>query len=253
MTFLAVDIGNTNTKTAVTEGDDIYEIISFPTSRLISDSAQKDFSELEKIIEKYNPSGLIIASVVAGAAEKYTAFCKTKENLKNPVFVSGELKFRYSFPEAVKKEIGADILATNAACDALWGDCILVDAGTAITFQILENHVFRGGIICAGLGMTAKALHYETSLLPEVELEIPDELIGFNTVSCIQSGIMYGNACMIEGMIERIENHYQKKFTVIATGGSVVKLNSLMKKPFDKIENNLVFKGLNIIYNDNRF
>jgi type III pantothenate kinase len=252
MVILAVDIGNTNIKTAFVEDYNLIDTIAVATDNFKTNNAKDYLLSVSERINNYKPQGLIISSVVKGQGEKYADFFK-KFGLNKPVFVSGDLQYRYRFPDKYKNEIGGDILATTAACDAFYGDCILVDTGTAITFQVLENHIFRGGIICAGINMMAKALKEGTSLLPAVAPEIPDELLSFDTVKCIQSGLMYGQAAMIDGMLERIEKHFGKKFTTVATGGDTAKISSLIKKPFDKIENDLIFKGLNVIYNDNCF
>ena len=253
--ILAVDIGNTMTKAAFVDKDKVVARLgAFQTKELLENDFwmgnDASVANISKHIADYKPEGIIISCVLTGQGRQYTDTCR-EMGFSNTLFVNGDLKYRFSFPEKYKNEIGSDILATCAAADALYGDCIIVDMGTAITFQVIENHIFRGGIIGAGLGMMAQALNKGTSLLPEVETKVPDEFIGFDTVKCIQSGIMHGQASMIDGMIEKTEKYFQKKFTTIATGGDVHKIGGLLKKPFDVTDDDLLFKGLGIIYDDN--
>lgn len=248
MILLAVDIGNTNTKIALMKEEKITARIVEPTSL---DYALRLKNLVAQMIRNQMPDGVIVANVVSGKEIDFMNICE-QLNLQNVLFVNGSLKYNYVIPEKYKDGIGADILATNAAANAIHKNCIVVDIGTAITFQVLEGSTFKGGIITAGLDMLADILHNSTSLLPRVNVDIPDEFIGFDTVKCIQSGIMYGQASMIEGIIGRIEKIFESKFYTIATGKSAKSIDKLMSRHFDSVNNDLIFNGLRIIYHDNQ-
>lgn len=146
-------------------------------------------------------------------------------------------------------QLGADTVAEAAAvinkyrCPA-----IICDLGTATVMAVIDkNKNFNGVIIAAGVGSTSETFSKNTALLPHVSIEQPKKLIGKNTVNSVQSGLIYGTAAMIDGLIERIEREIGEKTTVIATGKMTNKIIPHCDRDII-ISDNLVFEGLRLIY-----
>ena len=128
---------------------------------------------------------------------------------------------------------------------------IVVDMGTATTMVVVdEAGCFIGGCICPGVKISLDALTQRTALLPGLQLDKPKHTIGRNTVECMRSGIMYGTASMIDGMLERLEEELGAKTTVIATGGIAQFIIPLCRSQIH-YEKNLILKGLAHIYREN--
>jgi type III pantothenate kinase len=124
--------------------------------------------------------------------------------------------------------------------------------GTATTMTVLdETGALIGGCICPGVKISLDALTERTALLPGLQLDQPKKAIGRNTIDCMRSGIMMGNACMLDGMVERMEAELGQKCTVVATGGIAKFIVPLCKTPmiYDK---DLIVKGLAALYRDNK-
>ena len=127
----------------------------------------------------------------------------------------------------------------------------LLDMGTATTMDVVdENGNFIGGCIIPGIRISLEALTSKTAQLPGINLDKPGKVIGKNTVDCMRSGIMYGTAAMIDGMLDRMEEEIGKSTTVIATGGVSRYVVPLCRREI-KLEKDLLLKGLNILYHKN--
>ena len=129
---------------------------------------------------------------------------------------------------------------------------IVVDMGTATTMVVLdETSALIGGCICPGVKISMDALTGRTALLPGLQLDQPKRAIGRNTIDCMRSGIMLGNACMLDGMVERMEAELGMKTTVVATGGIAKFIVPLCKQEmiYDK---DLIIKGLAALYRENK-
>lgn len=246
--LLTIDIGNTKIWAALLDKDKIVQKAkTFTDTDLATDKYYTFFAEF---LRDSQVEAAVVSSVVAGLADKIT---KALNRLGIKVMpVSADLDLGFKVPKGSEKTIGGDILSTNAAAADMFGDAIIIDAGTATTFQVLTDKKFVGCVIATGLSMSAKALAADTSLLPLVEIKKPDSVIGLDTVSCMQSGILYGHAAMIDGIVVRIEEALGCPFKTIGTGGAAVILNSCLGRPFDVIDNDLIFKGLKIIYSKNK-
>ena len=129
---------------------------------------------------------------------------------------------------------------------------IVVDMGTATTMVVLDkNGALIGGCICPGVKISMDALTERTALLPGLQLDQPKKAIGRNTIDCMRSGIMMGNACMLDGMVQRMEEELGAKATVVVTGGIAKFVIPMCRTPmiYDK---DLLVKGLAALYRDNR-
>ena len=250
--LFAVDVGNTSVNFALMDNETVIKADVLPSS---SDCSADFYASVFKSLVGSSPiDGTVLASVNKELDE--IILSALKKITPNVMKVSSSLNFNFAIPLKCKESIGADILATNEAAVSLFDDCIIVDIGTATTLQIIKEKAFIGAIIAPGLQMSAKALYEGTSLLPEVDFVKPEKVIGTDTIHCIQSGVIYGGASMIEGLIARTLEELGEINTpnvkIIATGKSAGLIGKIMKKPFDIIDDSLVFKGLSMIYNCNK-
>jgi type III pantothenate kinase len=149
-------------------------------------------------------------------------------------------------------EIGSDLMCNvMAAFSRFRGPVIVVDFGTALTFTVVDQKgEIMGVTIVPGLQTAIKSLFMNTSKLPEVELKLPESVLGKNTIHAIQSGVLYGYTGLVKGMLEAIRNETELKFTVVATGGLSSILTSL-EGVFDEVDRNLTLEGLRLITESN--
>ncbi|MBQ8599728.1 MAG: type III pantothenate kinase [Oscillospiraceae bacterium] len=220
---LAVDIGNTNIVLGCFHGDTIHFIARIATER--NRTAEQYAAEIKSIIQLYdrdpkNIDGSIISSVVPPlttvlkhAVERITG--------KTPMIVGPELESGVSVKIDEPSQLGADLLvAAVAAMKRYPLPQIIIDMGTATTFSVINKQgEYLGGSIMAGVGLALNALSSGTAQLPAIDLSKPKKACGSNTVDCMTSGVIYGNAAMVDGMIDRLEEELGEKATVIATGG----------------------------------
>lgn len=252
--ILAVDIGNTN----ITLGGFVGEEIRF-ISRLATDPRRTgdqyavelydvmrlsgaDISELE---------GCVIASVVPSVGSAVFDAVQKLSGLE-PVVVGPGVKTGVNIKIDNPAQLGADLVAGAAGALGKYPmPCVIVDMGTATTLSVLdENGTFLGGSIAAGVGLTLNALTQNTALLSAIPIEAPENVIGRNTVECMQSGLVLGTAAMIDGLVRRIENELGKKCTVVATGGRAKQIVRHCDGSFI-LDENLLLDGLIKIYHKN--
>ena len=201
--LLAIDIGNTN----ITLGAFRDNILSF-TARLATDhlkTADQYAIEIKDILELYSLSysdieDCIISSVVPSVGDSISrAVAKLCDIF--PLMLGPGVKTGLNIKIDNPAQLGADLVAgAVGAIDAYKMPCVIIDMGTASTVSVLDrNAVFLGGMIAAGVRLTLKALTENTSQLPSIPLEAPKAAIGSNTVECMQSGLIYGTAAMLDG------------------------------------------------------
>jgi type III pantothenate kinase len=195
--------------------------------------------------------GIVIASVVPPLDPTLAAMTRRYFH-REAMFVTPAtdtgLKILYDNP----REVGADRVVNGvAAYHALGGPCIVVDLGTAITFDAVSRAgEYLGGIICPGIGIAATGLFTRTARLPMVDFREPDRLIGTNTVASIQAGLYYGVIGMIDGILDRMVAEMGQDTRVIGTGGQAG-LVARGSRKLKEIDEDLTLKGLALIWERN--
>ena len=150
------------------------------------------------------------------------------------------------------REVGADLIANAAGALTLYKAPIIVVAlGTATAFAIVSEDGYLGGVVAPGIGISAEALYTRTAALPRVELARPKKTIGTNTQAAMQSGLIFGWAGLIEGIVNRIQKELGEKATVVATGG-YADIIAKETKSIDEVNPNLTLIGIKVIHDMNR-
>ena len=253
--LLVLDIGNTNTVIGIYDRDQLVANWRLSTHHArTSDEWGVEVSSLLALegLGREAVSAAIISSVVpplTGAlAEMIEALFRTEPLQVGPGVKTG-VKILCENP----LEVGADRIVNSVAALALVpGPAIVVDFGTATTFDALSSRgEYLGGAIVPGLQIAAESLFSRTAKLPRVEVRKPPRLIGRNTIHCIQSGLYYGYAAMVNGLIRRMRTELEGEAKVIVTGG-LARLIAPELEGVDRHEPNLTLEGLRIIYQKNR-
>lgn len=253
--LLAVDIGNSHTVIGVIENDRARN-----TFRITTDRQKTDWEYALVLgglsgamgVERDSVEGAIISSVVPETTSNVARAIELTFGVK-PLVVGKGVKTGVNILIDDPATAGADLIVAAAGALKLYAPPIIVfDLGTATTVMALDaKGSFRGGAIMPGVRLSLNALSGGTSQLPFIDLDSPKKCIGTNTVDCMKSGSIYGNAAMMDGMIDRFEAELGSKTTVIATGGLAP---SVAKYCFHDIiiEDDLIFTGLIAIWNRNR-
>lgn len=221
--ILALDIGNTNITIGVYKGKKLLFV-----SRMATDCSRMEDQyaiELRDILDIYGISlkeieGAAISSVVPPVTTYMVRAVRRLTGVE-PVCVGPNTKTGIQVKIQQPELVGADLLVgCVAAAEMFHGPTIILDMGTATTLVLLDrDRGMRGGCIFPGVGISMDALTRRTAQLPSISLEAPDRVVCDNTVDCMRSGIIYGTACMIDGLVERMEEEIGEKCHVVATGG----------------------------------
>lgn len=253
--ILVVDIGNSNVVIGGVEGEKIlFE------ARLRTDTTKTSDEyaiDLKSILDIYNVSdecieGSIIASVVPQVLNTIqTALMKLTG--KKALVVGPGLKTGLNIAIDNPSQTGADlVVGCVAALREHKAPLIVIDMGTATTMVVLDkNGSLIGGSISPGVKISMDALTGGTALLPGLQLDQPKRAIGRNTTDCMRSGIMLGTACMLDGMVERMEEELGYKTKVVVTGG-IAKFVVPMCKHEMTYDKDLLVKGLAALYRENK-
>ena len=216
---LCFDIGNTKTACALYDNSVLYEVFDYPTCETIT--ASKLIYKLSICSDPLNTKkieGMAFSSVVTQKNKEYMDFAG-ELNLKKVVKIDPNCKLNVPIHYNLSK-LGSDRIANIEEAYAIYGkNVIVVDIGTAITFDIIKDGIFIGGLILPGLHSAFESLNRDTDAIGDVKFDIPDAIIGNNTGDCIKSGIYFGWIAMIEGLFEKIKLSYKQDFTLVLTGG----------------------------------
>ena len=253
--ILTVDIGNSNIVLGCAQGDKILHVVRMHTDPLkTSDEywAQLQMQLQARGIDSSTIEGSIIASVVPQVLNSFqTAILKLTG--KPSLVVGPGLKTGLNIRIENPNQLGADLVVGAVAALKLYKPpLVVVDMGTATTLVVLdENGTLVGGAICPGVQMSLNALTENTALLPGIQLDKPKRAIGRNTVDCMRSGIMYGTADMLDGLIDRMRKELGKEVTVVCTGGLARFVTPLCRNPMH-YEKDLLTQGLLHLYRENK-
>ena len=253
--ILAVDVGNSNIVIGCMEGQKIvFEARIRTDATKTSDEYCVDLKNILDIygIKREAVEGAILASVVPQVLNSIKTAIK-KLTGHTCLVVGPGLKTGLNIKIDNPSQTGADLVVGSvAALREHKPPLIVVDMGTATTMAVVDKTgAMIGGCICPGVKISMDALTERTALLPGLQLDQPKNAIGKNTIECMRSGIMMGNACMLDGMVERMEEELGEKTTVVATGGIAKFVIPMCRTPiiYDK---DLLIKGLAALYRDNK-
>lgn len=253
--LLAIDIGNTNIVIGGIKDNQIVFEARIATDRSkTSDQYAVDIKDILSLfdVKAEDIQDCIISSVVPPVFNSVrTGILKVTG--KSPMVVGPGLKTGLKIHMDNPAQVGSDrIVIAVAALAEYKPPLILMDLGTATTLEVVgEDNSYLGGCIIPGVRISLDALTSRTAQLPGIRLERPKRVIGKNTVDCMRSGIMYGTAAMMDGMLDRIEGELGTSATVVATGGIAQFIIPLCHREI-KLEKDLMLKGLNLIYQKNK-
>jgi type III pantothenate kinase len=253
--LLAIDIGNTNIKIGIFDGDELRATWNVTTG--IHRTADEYGGVLLNLMERKKVSsskitGIALCSVVPPLVPAFVELCRKYLDCE-PLVVEAGVKTGMRIRLDNPREVGSDRVVDAVAAQHLYGKpLIIVDLGTATTFSVVSQEGdYLGGAIAPGIVIATEALYTRTAALPRIRLSRPEQAIGRNTVAAMQSGIIFGHVGLIEGMIRRIEQELGSKAKVIATGGQAYFL--AQEIPIIEIVNpDLTLIGLRLIYEMNR-
>ncbi len=245
--LLILDIGNTNITVGMYRAEKLVKVENIPSDTTLP--FETYYKLFYKMVEGYDISDCMICSVVDEITnlikDVVDKVCNTDSKILTYKSYS-QIKLKTDRPETIGADRIANVLYTYK--HNLF-PAIIVDIGTATTFDVInKNGEFIGGVIMPGLNLQLKALNLYTSKLPYISLKNSEEAIGYDTETCILSGVVRGHSCAIEGLYEQCikELGYDVKF--IGTGGNAPLVAEYMSKKFDITDANLTLEGIRFAY-----
>lgn len=253
--LLAIDVGNTNTVFSVHDGKTF--LAEWRCETVHQRTADEYYTWLSQLMQLTGITDkidrVIVSSVVPRVVFNIRLLCDKYYNCRPVVVGKPDCDLGVDVRVDEGTHVGADRLVnTVGAFDRYGGDLIVVDFGTATTFDVVDQDgAYIGGVIAPGVNLSIAALHEAAAALPHIDVTMPDRVIGTNTVACMQSGVFWGYIGMIEGICKQIRNEHPRPMTVIGTGG----LASLFERGtdlFDTLDADLTMHGLVLIEALNR-
>ena len=253
--IFTMDIGNTNIKTALFDGEKMVKYWRVSTNKIYTSDEYGILLCNLFAHEGLSPDvveGVIISSVVPTINFTIEHMCQNYFHV-TPMFVVPGIKTGINIGYDNPRELGSDRIANAVAAYAEYGaPCIFIDFGSATTFGVVgEGGKFLGGSIFPGVKLASEALVSGTAKLPRFELIRPETVIGRSTQTNLQSGMFYGYVGMVRNIVRKMKQELGQEAMVVATGGMAV-LFAEDAKCIDKLDGLLTLKGLRLIYERNR-
>ncbi len=246
--ILLVDIGNSNVVFAFAENDKIVKTFRFKSFQ--DKTSDEYYILIKSMIDLCPVEDVIISSVVPIITSALKKMFKKHYNIETKILGPG-IKTGIQLKVDDPKTVGADLICDCAGAMKHSNEAIIVDLGTATKYIHVKNNVFLGCSIAPGVAISMKALVNNAALLPNIELVSPKKVISTNTIACMQSGVIFGAASQVDGMISRIKKELNNpNITVVATGG----LSSIIVPLCENeiiLDEHLTLNGLLEIYNKN--
>jgi type III pantothenate kinase len=252
--LLCIDTGNTNSVFSIWDGESFLSHWRISTDH--RRTADEYFVWLQTMISLRHFDLDIDACIISTTAPRVLfnlrVLCNRYFNTRPLVVGKPETKLPVPPRVDFGTVVGPDRLVnTVAAFDRHGPDLIVVDFGTATTFDVVDTDgAYIGGVIAPGVNLSLEALHMAAAALPHVDVTMPERVIGTNTVACIQSGIFWGYIGLTQGIVDKIRQERGRAMKVIATGGLAPLFNQGFDL-FDAIEDDLTMHGLRLIYDYN--
>lgn len=253
--LLAIDCGNTNTVFSIWDGTRF--LCTLRTATEHQRTADQYFVWFKTLLAHHGIaaeiSDVIISSTVPRVVFNLRVFSDRYFGCRPLVVGKPDCRLPVDVRVDAGTQVGPDRLVnTVAGYDLFGGDLIIVDFGTATTFDVVDSDgAYIGGAIAPGVNLSLQALHEAAAALPHIDVTRPDRVIGTNTVDCMQSGVFWGYVGLINGLCERIRAERGRDMKVIATGG-LAPLFQQGTDMFDMFEDNLTMHGLTVIHAYNR-
>ena len=246
--ILLVDVGNTNIVFGFSDLNKVNKTFRFKT--LTDKTSDEYYILIKSMLDMYEITDVIISSVVPIVTSALKKLFFTYYNIDAKVVGQG-IKTGIQLKVDDPKTVGADMVCDCMGAMLYTNEAIVIDLGTATKYIYVKNNVFLGCSIAPGVSISMKALVNNAALLPSIEMQSPKKVISTNTISCMQSGVIFGSACEVDGMIDRIKEEVgNPNVTVIATGGLSKIIIPLYRNEI-KTEANLTLDGLLQIYKKN--
>ncbi|GAW36171.1 type III pantothenate kinase [Roseovarius sp. A-2] len=253
--LLAIDCGNTNTVFSIWDGTRF--ICTLRTSTEHQRTADQYFVWFKTLLAHHRIeakiNAVVISSTVPRVVFNLRVFADRYFNCRPLVVGKPECRLPVDVRVDAGTQVGPDRLVnTVAGYDLYGGDLIIVDFGTATTFDVVDHDgAYIGGVIAPGVNLSLQALHEAAAALPHIDVTKPDRVIGTNTVDCMQSGVFWGYVGLIDGICERVKAERGRAMKVIATGG-LAPLFQQGTDMFNMFEDNLTMHGLTVIHEHNK-
>jgi type III pantothenate kinase len=253
--LLAIDCGNTNTVFSIWDGTRF--LCTLRTSTHHARTADAYFTWYSTLVKHYGIDAditeVIISSTVPRVVFNLRVFADRFFGCRPVVVGKPECLLPHAPRVDVGTQVGPDRLVNTAgAFDRHGGDLIVVDFGTATTFDVVaRDGAYVGGVIAPGVNLSLEALHMAAAALPHVDISVPQQVVGTNTVACIQSGIFWGYVGLVREICTRIKAERDRPMKVVATGG-LAPLFQQSADLFDVMEEDLTMHGLTVIHQYNK-
>lgn len=254
--LLAVDVGNTNTVVGAFEGKALVDQFRLETHPHRTSDEWGLLCQLALRERGVDPGriGAAVVSSVVPPLQHTLERMSTRYFGTRPLFVGPGVKTGMPILYDDPREVGADRIVNAVAAYERWpGALIVVDFGTAITFDVVTRHgEYQGGAITPGIRIAVEALSRSASRLPRVDLDRPNRAIGKNTVSSMQSGILFGYASMVDGLCAKLTREMEGPAPKVVATGGLAPLIAGVSEAISEVDETLTLTGLRIIFDRNR-